>query len=82
MQDIDACVYVCGSFNARDQLELEHQALATNIISYIIIYSVMIQYYSVKYKHNVCKVYTGKFWQGKILVNHTGKHVGEEKFGK
>ena len=26
--------------------------------------------------------YTGNIWCGKILVNHTGKAIGEEKFGK
>ena len=26
--------------------------------------------------------FTGKFWWGKFLANHTGKTIGEEKFGK
>ena len=27
-------------------------------------------------------LYMRKFWQGKTLVNHTGKTNGKEKFGK
>ena len=27
-------------------------------------------------------LYTGNIWQGKILVNHEVKAIGEEKFGE